>query len=464
MLGLWLGLSPGVAAEPIFVVEPYLQLGPAAPTPGALSMEVRWAAPDDAGAWSVEVRTGDSPWRAGAVGTPTHISLKGTTEQWIYAAGIDGLAPGVGFTYRVSRNGASVFEASGRALNESPSRLHAVIFGDCARDTPEQRRIAHLASTLSPDLVVITGDIVYDRGLGHEYLHHFFPVYNALSASPDVGAPLLRSTPFVGACGNHDTSGWNVDEFPDAGAYFWYWSHPRNGPGAQVDRGPNYRGSPANAQPVLDAAGGAMGAIRNFSFDAGDVHWTILDSNLYVNWKDPAMQAWLTADLAKAANATWRFVAFHHPPFHSSKTHQEDQWMRRLAPIFEAGKVDVVFAGHVHNYQRSKPLTFVPGTEPTPEPGTPAKNTVDGRIAIDEAFDGVQYTMPNGIIYIVTGAGGAPLYAEKAATDRGTGHAFTESHESSVHSLTVLDIDGLRATITQRSIDGDIIDRCVITK
>jgi 3',5'-cyclic AMP phosphodiesterase CpdA len=463
---LTLCLSLSFTPDDGFVVAPYLQFGPVAPTPGDLSMEVRWAAPDSAGSWSVDVRTGEGPWRAGGVGKPTHVALKGAHEQWVYAASLDGLLPGIPFTYRVMKDGRQAFKATGRALSESPSKLHAVIFGDCARDTPEQRRIAHLASTLSPDFVLITGDIVYDRGLVHEYLHHFFPVYNAPAASPEVGAPLLRSTPFIGACGNHDTSGWNVDEFTDSGAYFWYWSHPRNGPTSvgAADRGPNYRGAPANVHPVLDAAGDALANSRNFSFDAGDVHWTVLDSNLYVNWKDPAMQAWLAADLAKASKATWRFVAFHHPPFHSSETHQDDQWMRRLAPIFEAGKVDVVFSGHVHNYQRSKPLTFAPGPEVKPEPGKPAKTAVEGQIAIDETFDGVQYTMPNGVIYIVTGAGGAPLYVEKSGEDRFALEPFTESYESSVHSLTVLDVDGPRATITQRSVNGEIIDRCVLTK
>ena len=39
--------------------------------------------------------------------------------------------------------------------------------------------------------------------------------------------------------------------------------------------------------------------------------------------------------------------------------------MRLLAPMLEAGKVDVVFNGHVHNYQRSYPLRFVPDKQGT---------------------------------------------------------------------------------------------------
>ena len=36
-----------------------------------------------------------------------------------------------------------------------------------------------------------------------------------------------------------------------------------------------------------------------------------------------------------------------------------EQQMRLLAGLFESGRVDIVFGGHVHNYQRSFPLRFV---------------------------------------------------------------------------------------------------------
>ena len=44
-----------------------------------------------------------------------------------------------------------------------------------------------------------------------------------------------------------------------------------------------------------------------------------------------------------ARGAAWRFVSFHQPGFNSSKTHFNEQYMRILAPVFEAGKVDIVY-------------------------------------------------------------------------------------------------------------------------
>ena len=72
--------------------------------------------------------------------------------------------------------------------------------------------------------------------------------------------------------------------------------------------------------------------VANYSFDYGDAHWTVLDSNFHADWTDPALVAWLVNDLNAARDAAWRFVAFHHPGFNSSRAHFDDQRMRVLAP------------------------------------------------------------------------------------------------------------------------------------
>ncbi len=54
------------------------------------------------------------------------------------------------------------------------------------------------------------------------------------------------------------------------------------------------------------------------------------------------------------------------------------RWIEWFAPLFEKHKVDLVFNGHDHYYARTKPLAKKPGG--------------------------------HGVIYIVTGGGGAPLY------------------------------------------------------
>src|SRR5262249_37988607 len=197
--------------------------------------------------------------------------------------------------------------------------------------------------------------IVYNSGRISEYRKRFFPVYNADEASPEVGAPLLRSTLFIAAPGNHDIFERDLGTYPDGLAYFLYWAQPLNGPLETVGspNTPTLEGAEKNWTPFLEAAGKNYPRMANFSFDYSNAHWIVLDSNSYVNWTDPSLRAWISKDLTSAKSATWRFVGFHHPGFSSSKVHFEDQWMRVLSDVFEQGAVDVVFAGHVHNYQRS---------------------------------------------------------------------------------------------------------------
>jgi 3',5'-cyclic AMP phosphodiesterase CpdA len=282
---------------------------------------------------------------------------------------------------------------------------------------------------------------------------------------------MLRSVPFVAAPGNHDTEGRNLDSRPDALAYYLDWEQPLNGPlaaegGAIV---PTLTASAAARAAFEAGAGAAYPRMTNFSFDYGNAHWTIVDSNAYVDWTDRALKDWVAADLAAARGATWRFVAFHHPGFNSSRAHYEQQQMRLLAPVLEAGGVDVVFAGHVHNYQRSYPLRFLPDNKgillfASREDRTPQGRLVTGPWSLDKAFARRKDTTPQGVIYIVTGAGGQSLYNPEQDDDPDTWQPFTAKFVSKVHTLTVADVAGTTLTVRQLTAVGQEVDRFTITK
>jgi hypothetical protein len=229
-------------------------------------------------------------------------------------------------------------------------------------------------------------------------------------------------------------------------------------------------GPAENLKAFTDAAGGAFPRMANFSFDYANTHWTVLDANATVDWTNRELTDWLVNDLAAAKGATWRFVSFHQPGFNSSKSHFGEQYMRTLAPIFEAGKVDVVFNGHVHNYQRSYPLHFVPDAQNNAAPvadektRTPRGRRVDGKLTLDKSFDGHTKTAPDGVIYIVTGAGGQHLYNPEQQDDPASWQDFTFKHVSKVHSLTVADIDDRMLSVKQVTAEGDEVDRFVIKK
>jgi hypothetical protein len=203
--------------------------------------------------------------------------------------------------------------------------------------------------------------------------------------------------------------------------------------------------------------------MANFSFDYGNAHWTVLDSNPYVDWTDPDLRAWVARDLAAAKGATWRFVAFHHPPFNSSRAHFGDQRMRVLVDVFEAGHVDVVWAGHVHNYQRTYPMTFRAERDPDGKPVRQG-DRIPGRWTLDTAYDGRVQTRPRGVIYVITGGGGADLYYPDQEDDPAAWQPFTCKLIARVHSLTLADVEGGTLTVRQLAADGREVDRFVVTK
>ncbi len=372
---------------------------------------------------------------------------------------MSGLVPGEPFDYRVKKDGLPVFAArANRARPTSDQAYRMVIFGDCAEDTAWQKRVAYQASLLKPDSVLITGDIVYPHGRASEYRSNYFPVYGAEKADPKRGAPLLPSTLFIGISGNHDLAYSNLAKYPDGVAYYYYWKQPLNGwGGAESGKVPPIKGS---ASEFRKAAGNAFPSGANYSFDYGNTHFVAIDSNFYMNWQDPKMVEGLRKAITANPSATWRFVVLHVAPFHSSVSHQNEQWMRRLAPLFEETGVDVVWSGHVHNYQRSYPLRFRPSAKRS------ANGTVDGEFSLDTTFDGTSTTKPNGVLYVVTGAGGAALYKKPLHAGEGTSETepFTAKYDADVHSLTELSVSGKTLSIRQIDENGAEVDKWSVTK
>jgi hypothetical protein len=169
----------------------------------------------------------------------------------------------------------------------------------------------------------------------------------------------------------------------------------------------------------------------------------------------------------KASRQPWKFVCMHAPAFHTSPQHYSEQKLRLLEPTFEKYGVDVVFAGHVHNYQRSKPLRFTPNP-----PKRDPRGRVNGIFSVDRTFDGAKDTTPEGIIHVVSGGGGASLYKMDLAKtvaqltkEQGTNYQpFTEKFTADRHSFSIVELTPSRFELRQIAIDGKELDHFVITK
>ncbi len=449
-----------------FLTTPYLQIGT---EPTAQSLQLLWHVSDASATWSVEHKTNNGWVKAGNP-VATRIAVTNIEPHIVYRSSLQGLVPGSLFTYRVLKNGKEVFSAQAHAPKAADQSYRFVVFGDVGAGTKEAKEIANQVYRVNPDMIVVPGDIVYETGLISDYRSKFWPIYNADKVD-GVGVPLMRSIPFVGAVGNHDADSRDLDKAPDALAYFYYWDQPLNGYTSEEGGAtlPVLKGTDANKKAFFEGAGNRYPRMTNFSFNYGNAHWLVLDADNYVNWTDSLLIDWVKKDLAGAQNAQWRFVTYHHPGFNSSVEHFEQQQMRLLAPIFEKGNVDVVFSGHVHNYQRSFPMHFVPAGKGTLLVGgkdnkTPRGRSVSGHWTLDKTFDGKTNTHPNGVIYIVTGAGGQELYNPEQEKDIDSWQKFTDKFISTVHTLTVAEVNGKTLSIKQTDAAGKVMDSFMITK
>ena len=104
----------------------------------------------------------------------------------------------------------------------------------------------------------------------------------------------------------------------------------------------------------LPENGGDAGRERWYSFDWGDVHFVALDTERL----SERQAIWLEEDLL--ANELPWVVAYLHAPPYSSGEHGSDLAARELfTPLFETYGVQLVLAGHEHNYERTKPISGV---------------------------------------------------------------------------------------------------------
>lgn len=160
---------------------------------------------------------------------------------------------------------------------------------------------------------------------------------------------------------------------------------------------------------------------RYYSFDWGNVHFISLDTNdsftKAMNGTGEMLR-WLETDLQQTRQF-WKVVYFHHPPyvtgFHEGDL-QVTQVRERIVPILERHNVQLLFNGHEHSYQRSRPIR-------------------NG--AVVENGTGVQY--------IVTGGGGAGLFRP--------GPSPLLAVSGSIYHYVKASVEGSRITLSAIQVD-----------
>jgi len=466
-LALWLltGQSRGETAESQsrdFVVNPYVQLGNNPSLLAREKLDLIWFSLDPDGPWQVRYNKKTIKPRE-----TRRVGLIANQPFFKHVATLDGLPPGSQVGYEVERKGRTVYSGHATARKSRDQEFSFAVFGDTGAGSFGQRKVAYQCFREKPDLLVIPGDLVYDRGRVSEFLSRFFPILNSARAGLSTGAPLMASTLTMAVLGNHDVAncdyrGTDLNRYPDALGYFIFFDHPLNGP-VRIANSRNstpLSGSAGNQLDFIKAAGRNFPLTANYSFDYGNSHWLILDANGYMNWNDSQMLDYARKDL-KNSKAVWKFVSFHQPSFSVDRVHFTEQRMRLLCDIFEKEGVTAVFSGHAHNYQRSYPLKFAPNMKGG-KAIMNADGTVDGELSLDQKFDGQTNCSPRGVIYIVSGAGGAALYARADAPPEG--QRFNKIFKGDCHSFTYCSVKGKQLRFKQVSENGDELDSFSIIK
>jgi hypothetical protein len=291
----------------------------------------------------------------------------------------DSLTPGTAYTYRVGGDGgwseAHTFTTPGAPGSFDTYRV--AIAGDSRGAYDTWAQMVAAMETHEPDIFLFSGDMVELGAVQSEWDAWF-------AASGDTFARKL----IVPAHGNHEFLAQN---------YF--------------------------------AQFGAPGNEEWFAVEYGDMLVLSLNDTVRDAEQIETLQPRFMEEELAATTSRWQ-VAMHHQPIYSTCTRHGSYEALRDAwgPVFDAGGVDLVFAGHNHIYERSVPIK-----------------------------GGVEVSGDAGTQYVVTGGAGAPLYNESDADWFGL-------IANPIEHYIIADFAAGSVTLTVRDLSGNVIDEWTMTR
>ena len=211
--------------------------------------------------------------------------------------------------------------------NDSKLDLNApvVIYGDTRNNYEVHKQVLGSFSKKSPSIIFNTGDLVYN-GNQNELWPTF---YNIIK-------PVIKTSRYYPVLGNHERDSIN---------YFKLFNLPNNE--------------------------------RWYQIDYNSISFFLLDSNSDLS-PNSKQYLWLNSKLENN-KSKYKVLIFHHPLFSVGRHGGKLDLRKNLAELIKKYKIQLVFNGHDHSYQR---------------------------------------LLKDNTSYIITGGGGAPLYSkDKNAVD-----------------------------------------------
>lgn len=293
------------------------------------------------------------------------------------------------YHYRVtSSDGTVMLESDSTTFRtfRTNGPVRFLVVADTGWGSDGQYQVAQAMAREAVDMVLVVGDVVYPAfTLGRVDLRCF-----------SVYQDQMSRVPFVFMYGNHDRYG-NVMDF-------------------------------VKAFEIASTNTATEGLY--YSFDHGEAHFVILDTDLRVGMRfDPAspQYQWLEKDLA-ATTKPWKFLFFHNT-IRGSGPHRYDDYngngipdriemQQSIGMLAARYGVQCIFNGHDHLYERLAPT--------------------------------------NGVHAITTAGGGAMLYSRSGTPDEGSMVLRSEYH------YVVAAVTNGLLTIEAADLHGGRFDSCVI--
>ena len=239
---------------------------------------------------------------------------------YIHSVTLENLIPGHKYVYHIGADSNWNKEGSFQTESEKTNAFTFLLFGDSqSSDYNTWSKTFGQAVAQTPDtkFFINVGDLV-DNGQQYVQWKGWFAAIAGYS----------NQIPIVPVVGNHET----------------YTPIPENKFSLPVYFTQQFKAGQNGPE-------GLKGQV--YSFDYGNAHFVILDSQIGEERKFlpdslERQQAWLTKDLA-ATDKLWKFVFIHRPAYHNRQAESlPDPKTAAFIPIFDQYGVDVVFAGHDH--------------------------------------------------------------------------------------------------------------------
>jgi hypothetical protein len=317
---------------------------------------------------------------------------------------VQNLAPATRYGVTVRARGAQEYGAlttSPREDSGAPFRF--LIYGDNRTDDIAHAAVVRAMVAAKSDFLVHTGDFVDEGGSAAQWQTFF-----------DIEAPLLRDRCLFSCVGNHEL----VD---GAGIEYVRYFGPAEPPVVLPKPAPSLGGRPRAIPLPIDAGEPPLSLAQlSGSFRWSNARFFLV--NGMVDYAAGPTRAWLEnalSDSDNEAGLVWRIVVVHHGPW-SSGPHGNNARLHdgKIPDLLRAHKVDLVISGHDHLYDRGS---------------------------------------SDGIAYLVSGGGGAPVYGVKKAQP-------TSRRYESVRHFIDASASAVALQFVATRLDGSTIERCALRK